>query len=198
MYLTLLKLNHSRITGGWLANPYRIHQRLKMACPDDPRLLFRVDEREMATQILVQTHGLPDWAFAFNDFPVLAGLPEMKVFDPKLQPNLSYAFRLTANPVLTHDGKRIGLIKEEDQQVWLTRRMIKEGAELLRSQAQPYHLQRSSKSTEKDERVQTHLVVRFDGLLVCRDPEKLIAAVSKGIGPAKGYGCGLLSLARAN
>ena len=39
--------------------------------------------------------------------------------------------------------------------------------------------------------------VRFNGLLQVTDPEKLMQAVRNGIGPAKAFGFGLLSLARA-
>lgn len=38
---------------------------------------------------------------------------------------------------------------------------------------------------------------RFDGILQITEAEKFLAALENGIGPAKGYGFGLLSLARA-
>jgi CRISPR system Cascade subunit CasE len=44
----------------------------------------------------------------------------------------------------------------------------------------------------------THHAVRFDGLLVVTDPERLRHALRAGIGSAKGFGFGLLSLARAD
>ena len=37
----------------------------------------------------------------------------------------------------------------------------------------------------------------FDGSLTVTDPEKLRHALSNGIGRAKGYGCGMLTLAPA-
>ena len=37
--------------------------------------------------------------------------------------------------------------------------------------------------------------VRFDGVLAVTDPDALTGAVRQGIGPAKGFGFGLLSLA---
>lgn len=197
MYLTRLTISPSRIAQGWLANPYRIHQRLKMACPSTLRILFRVEELEPNSIILVQTLELPDWAAAFNGFPVLVGLPEMKTFDPLMKERQIFSFRLLANPTVKKDGSRIGLMKDEDQQAWLVRHLAAGGADLLRIQTQPYHIQRSNKSAEKDHSTQTHLVVQFDGLLVCRDPQKLEKALSSGIGSAKGYGCGMLSLAKA-
>lgn len=134
MYLTRLTFNQSRLTLNWLANPYRVHQRLRLACSDEPRLLFRIEEGDPFTTILVQTHNLPYWAAAFNSFSVLAGLPEMKTFDPQPVTGQVYAFRLIANPTVKRDGDRIGLGKEEEQQSWLVRKLAEGGAELLRCQ----------------------------------------------------------------
>ena len=43
----------------------------------------------------------------------------------------------------------------------------------------------------------TLLAVRFDGVLQVTDPDQLVEAVRHGIGSAKGFGFGLLSLAPA-
>lgn len=196
LYLSRLTMNQGRMALGWLSNPYRIHQRLKMACPEDLRLLFRVEEADPATRILVQTHTLPDWATAFNQFPVLQGLPEMKTFDPQLVPGQQYTFRLVANPTVKREGKRIGWIKEEDQIDWLARHLKTAGSELVGCRTQQCRVQHSKKTDDNGNAI-LHLLVQFDGLLVCRDAEKLIAALGQGIGSAKGFGCGLLSLARA-
>ena len=197
MYLSRLTIQPARVALGWLSNPYRIHQRLMMACAQEPRLLFRLEEEEAVPRILVQTHLLPDWAAAFNAFPILSGLPEIKTFDPQLAEGGLYAFRLLANPTAKRGGARLGLGREEEQSAWLTRRLADAGADVLRCAAQPYRVQRSAKSAGAEGDGQTHLVVPFDGLLVCRDPARLRQALGAGIGPAKGYGCGLLSLARA-
>ena len=196
MYLSRLKINEGRIAQGWLSNPYRIHQRLKIACSGDPRMLFRLEEGGASGCILVQTHNLPDWAAAFNEFPVLAGLPEVKEFHPLPGVGQRYAFRLAANPTVKRDGRRVGLLRQDEQQAWLERHLADAGAELLRLQIQPYRVQRSGKGEEKGQAGQVHLVVTFEGLLLCRDAPRLGAALAAGVGPAKGYGCGLLSLAR--
>jgi CRISPR-associated protein Cas6/Cse3/CasE subtype I-E len=41
------------------------------------------------------------------------------------------------------------------------------------------------------------IAVQFDGLLEVEDPERFMAAIHQGIGPGKGFGFGLLSLALA-
>lgn len=42
----------------------------------------------------------------------------------------------------------------------------------------------------------THLGVQFDGLLQVVDPARLLETIRDGVGSAKGFGYGLLSVAR--
>src|SRR5574340_784690 len=98
MYLSRLQLNTTRIATLWASNPYRVHQRLMMACDGDPRLLFRIEDTpEGGAQVLVQSHVEPNWTFAFGDFDVLRRPPEHKPFDLPLQAGRLYHFRLLAN-----------------------------------------------------------------------------------------------------
>ena len=197
MYLSRLQLNTSRIATLWASNPYRVHQRLMMACDHDPRLLFRIEDTspEGGTQVLVQSHVEPNWQLAFDDFDVLRCPPEHKAFDLHLQAGRHYRFRLLANPTVKRNGNRLGLFKEEDQHAWLTRKIEDAGATLMGSIAAPRGLQKSDKNPAKDEHVATHFAVLFEGVLQAQDPERLEQVVESGIGAAKGYGFGLLSLA---
>jgi len=198
MILSRLRLNDSRRARLWASNPYRVHQRLMMACEGDPRVLFRVEDdaqdsrRAETLLILVQTSLAPDWHTAFGAFPVLAHEPEWKRFEPNLQPGTSYRFRLLANPVVCRNGQRLGLLREAEQRAWLDGKLGAAGAEVLSVEVRDCGLRRS----RKGDTVQTHQSVRFEGGLHCRDPERLLNAIRRGIGPAKGYGYGLLSLAR--
>jgi len=206
MYLSRLTLNHSRTAIQWLSNPYRVHQRLKMACDHDPRLLFRIEESDRGVQILVQSVNAPDWQKAFGDFPVLAVHPESKPFTLALQAGKQYRFRLLANPTVKQsvekDGEgprktRHGLTKEADQAAWLRRKLEAAGAEVLTCQAAPRGRQVSRKSSTSAQGQQTHLAVLFEGQLLAKDPALLETALAQGIGSAKGYGFGLLSLGPA-
>jgi CRISPR system Cascade subunit CasE len=205
MYLSRLTLNHSRMAGLWAANPYRVHQRLLMACEGDPRLLFRIEAGEHGTLILVQSQQEPSWPAAFDGFAVLATPPEYKPFEPKLIPGRVYRFRLLANPTHKQTGEkngekhktRQGYLKEEEQLAWLRRKLQAAGADLLEATALNQGLQSSKKGPTHPEGEQVHLAVLFDGLLRVQDDAALITALQSGIGPAKGYGFGLLSLALA-
>jgi CRISPR system Cascade subunit CasE len=196
MFLARLQLNRNRTAVNWTANPYRVHQRLKMAYEGDPRLLFRIEETSAGIHILVQSHARPDWTAAFANFPVLRCPPEYKPFGPQLATGRRYRFRLRVNPTVKRNGKRWGLVREEDQQAWLSRKLAAAGAELLGYRVAARERQNSRKNPAKDSGIQTHFAVLFEGVLKVTDPVQLKAALEQGIGPAKGYGFGLLSLAR--
>lgn len=206
LFLSRLTLNRSRLAFQWLSNPYRVHQRLMMACDGDPRLLFRVEESDEVIRILVQSHVQPQWATAFADLPVLLGTPETKSFEVQFQAGRQYRFRLLANPTAKRTAQkgdderhkfRIGLFKETDQRAWLERKLQAAGAELVDYIIIPRRSQYSRKGTAKNEGEQTHLAVLFEGVLIAKDPALLRQALENGLGSAKGFGFGLLSLAPA-
>jgi len=196
MYLARITINRSRIALGWLSNPYRVHQRLRMAYPTDGRLLFRIEENDQKAVILVQSETAPDWQAAFADFDVLAGEPEVKAFELNLVPGGLYRFRLLANPTVTRGGKRLGLLNQEEQRAWLERQFEKSGVQLLGYQVKNKGLQHSRKNPAKEGGYQTHLSVLYEGVLKILDQAALAQVLRSGIGHAKGYGFGLLSLAR--
>ncbi len=168
--------------------------------PQDERVLFRL-ETERASGVLtllVQSITRPDWSWLDPEDGYLLDLgrelnPWIKSFDSDFQAGQPLAFRLRANPTVKRDGKRHGLFREEDQVAWLERKAAAGGFELaaVRSQqvdelqgytAQRHHLKM--------------LAVQFDGLLRVTDPEAFIDTLQRGIGPGKGLGFGLLSVAR--
>ncbi len=204
MYLSRMTLNQSRLAMNWVSNPYRVHQRLMMASDKDPRLLFRIEDQQTPIRILAQTWREPDWSAAFKSFDVLSMTVECKLFNPLLATGAAYHFRLLANPTIKkshpgdEQGKRIGLLKDEDQLAWLSRKLNTAGAQILTCQVNRNEMQHLEKNPRKDDATLTHLSVLFEGVLIVQDPPQLVASIKKGIGPAKGFGFGLLSLARAD
>lgn len=202
MFLARLQLNQNRMATLWVSNPYRVHQRLRMAYPTESRLLFRIEELPNGTtQILAQSHSAPDWS-VFSDFPVLRQPPEHKLVEWALTVGKVYRFRLLANPTRkthTPEGKamRLSLFKSDEQKAWLQRKFQDAGAEVINHTAAPRGLQQSRKNPQKDENNQTHFAVLFEGMVRVSDVEKFKMVLKQGIGSAKGYGFGLLSLAPA-
>jgi len=195
MYLSKITLNNSFVAKKWASNPYRIHQRICMACDHDPRVLFRMEQVNGAVVILVQSHNKPEWEKTFADLRILAQVVEYKTFELHLQPGMILRFKLAANPTVKREGKRQGLLKEEDQLAWLERKFTAVGARLQACRVLDSSYQRSRRTDQESEQV--HWLVLYEGLLEVTDPQKMEAAVAEGIGSAKGFGCGLLSLARA-
>lgn len=133
------------------------------------------------------------------------------------------SFRLRANPTkrCKADGRRIGLTSEEDQLAWLHRKANDEkqpsGFRLHSAVViaeEPPVARRSPKGVKADDEVSsldseantsnaavavrkmTHLAVRFEGVLQVVDPVAFQQTLRRGIGSAKGFGFGLLSIAR--
>lgn len=204
MYLSRLTLNQGRLAMNWVANPYRVHQRLMIACDKDPRVLFRIESQQTPIRILVQSWQEPDWLVVFASFDVLGMPVECKPFNPNFTPGAAYHFRILANPTVKkshpgdEQGKRIGLHKDENQIAWINRKLNSAGAQILTCHVNMNEMLRLEKGPSKDTAPLTHLAVLFEGILVVQDPPELVEAIKRGIGPAKGFGFGLLSLARAD
>jgi CRISPR system Cascade subunit CasE len=111
---------------------------------------------------------------------------------------------LTGNPVKTiKDGKgrrnvkdevkacRVPLVTEEQQLEWLHRKLQTTahiGAASVHA-IRPLYFRKGGRAGKI-------VAVTFDGVLEVVEPELFWLQVKAGIGPAKGFGCGLLSLAR--
>lgn len=106
----------------------------------------------------------------------------------------TYRFRLMANPTVTRLGKRYGLMDEVTQLEWLKRQGARHGFAVKAGVVSASDLLESKRKPGNNITVQQ---VCFDGMLEVREPSDVRKALLDGIGPAKAFGCGLLSLARA-
>ncbi len=210
MYLTRLILNpRNRRVRKEIADPYQMHRSVMRAFPDDlssdqERVLFRLETpRGGPPVLLVQSHTEPDWSWLASDDGARGYLmvaedpnPHVKSFGLDLEPSQILAFRLRANPTVKRNGKRLGLYREEEQLEWVARKAKQSGLRLVsvrtsKEKVMDWVAHRGSR--EENLRL---LSVQFDGLLEVGDPARLRQAVEKGIGSGKGFGFGLLSLAR--
>ncbi|QXD16413.1 type I-E CRISPR-associated protein Cas6/Cse3/CasE [Rhodocaloribacter litoris] len=221
MYLSRLFLN-PRNPGARrdAARPYELHRTLLRAlehAPDPERLLFRLEpERGPGVPVvLVQTdHTPPDWGpLMANGYLLRADGP--KAFEPALHAGQRLRFRLVANPTVKKKvpgkkhGARVPLIHDgpnahgyPSYHDWLRRRAEQAGFEVLAVQDAPFRTAPKRRKREVPattyEKTQIPLFgVRFDGVLRVTDPARLAEALRRGIGPAKAFGFGLLSLAPA-
>jgi CRISPR system Cascade subunit CasE len=144
----------------------------------------------------------------------------------KLQDGQVLSFRLRANPTkrIAKDndamkGKRVGLSREDDQIAWLIRKGqerekgVPGGFALLTKEVKdargevrlvpcvntyPAGEQTGRKRDAMRELATTHLAVVFEGLLRVTDANAFQETLIRGIGSAKAFGFGLLSVVRAS
>ncbi|NTW42464.1 MAG: type I-E CRISPR-associated protein Cas6/Cse3/CasE [Cellulomonadaceae bacterium] len=185
---------------------------------DAPRVLWRLDvEPDARTYLYVVSPDRPDFAHLAEQ----AGWPSTergtsKEYGPlldRLQPGQRWAFRLTANPtqyLVPEQGgraRRVAHVSVPHQEKWLTERAESVGfriaattlagsdgdldAPILRVTRRTTH-QFARRGADKPV---TLAVAQFDGVLEVTDADALRRALGTGIGPAKAYGCGLLTLA---
>jgi len=228
MYLSRLILNpRSRQVQHELADPYELHRTVSRAFPDGvfkaerteenaTNILFRVDlhPRTRIPTLLVQSRQYPSWDFLStekkdyllgeNDLPLNVENPAIKEMNLQLHEGQVLSFRLRANPTVKKDregkkqGRRVGLIREEDQQKWLERKLESAGAALVSVNIVNEQFIRGKLFIEKErEKRMNFLSVQFDGILQVKKPDELASTIFTGFGSAKGLGFGLLSLARA-
>jgi CRISPR system Cascade subunit CasE len=209
MYLSRLILNpRSRRAQKEIANPYEMHRSVMRAFPDDlqadsERVLFRLESHRRAGSftLLVQSWMSPDWSWLTEPsargylLPVSEPNPAVKSFELALVTGQTLAFRLRANPTVKRDGKRHGLFRLEEQREWLMRKASQGGFRVLSTQIVNASDAEGWIRCDDQRRKLKLFAVRFDGFLRVKKPEQLRETVRQGVGPGKGLGFGLLSLA---
>ncbi len=183
------------------------------------------DENRGLATVYVQSIVKPDWAFLYpGDYLLHEPEPPKdlaRAYD-RLRAEQLLRFRLRANPTRriarpTNDdesmkGKRVALLREDERGAWLARK----GRERLKGCPGGFDFlmqdvfERDGQRRQipcvgiRDEGPQrgrrngdtlTHSAVRFDGILRITDADAFRATLARGIGPAKAFGFGLLSVA---
>ncbi|MGW7529819.1 type I-E CRISPR-associated protein Cas6/Cse3/CasE [Streptomyces sp. NPDC054783] len=216
--LTRIRLNpHSPRARHDLKDTLSLHRRITLLTPDDlgdhPRqkagLLFRLEEATDHTPptLLIQSHQPPD----LTRLPDTYGTAETRDLTPMFQaliPGRRVRYRIIANPTRrltgpnptgSKHGKLIALYGD-DALTWWQQRAHQAGLTLITTDATPVRTAcarppRTDDNRSDGERV--YALTRFDGLATISNPERLTDAVLNGIGRAKSYGAGLLTLAPA-
>jgi len=198
-------LNKILINGNACRNPYEIHQVLWKLFPEDVDanrdFLFRVTHGDRNhAEILMQSFRVPERSS--NTAQIIAH----KEYNPILSSGQRLRFLLIANPIKTindeagrknSDGEvkkcRVPLIREDDQRSWIERK-LQNAASFEKLVIDPVFPLRFRKN--KENRAGKIQPISFQGILKVSEPESMMALVQAGIGPAKAFGCGLLSLAK--
>ncbi len=209
MYLSKLLLDPaSRQVQSELSNRYELHRTLTAQFPSEKRsdinLLYRLEIPDQQIYqpitLLVQTSSEPDWS-ELARLGLLIDSPQVKNFDPDLPTGATYFFRLLANPTMRKkqaDGnsKRIGLYSTEAQHDWLQRKAQQGGFRVESFNLLDMGMLESIKRKNDHIHKIKQLAVQFDGILNVIDPDLIKHALVHGVGSAKSFGFGLLSLAK--
>lgn len=188
---------------------------------DQPRVLWRLDtDQPYRPVVLAVTPTRPDYlhlaeqaGWPASEAPFLTR--DYRPLLDRLTAGQRYTFRLTANathsvrgggqpdapdaPAERQRGKRMGHVTQMQQLGWLLERAPRLGIRLppLAGSGQPdvTVTGRSREAFRHDQGRVTLAVATFEGRLQITDPVQLRQALTRGVGPAKAYGCGLLTLA---
>jgi CRISPR system Cascade subunit CasE len=203
-----------------LADPYQLHSTLCRAfcepdkkCPEG-EILWRLEPEADSSgfpRILVQSRGLPDWTrigvqgWLASADPAIDLQKRLKL--DSLGGGQRFRFRLRANPCFTRNGKRLGLLRLEEQEKWIERKGEQHGFALPQlmsfdlselthgridvrvSQGQMIH---GKQHAGNEIRIYS---VLYDGILAVTDTLRFKAALRSGIGHGKVIGLGLFSVA---
>jgi len=192
VFLSKLVLDvRSRAVRRDLGNPYELHRTLSRVLEDqEGRILWRVETPQHGPPlVLVQSPEAPEWRGLERE-RYLRTPGEVKGFTPRFGAGQRFYFRLRANTVVTRQGKRSGL-PDEAKGVWLARKAELGGFKLLGGRVLESGVVRARRGGTKV----TLSVATFEGGLEVVEEERFTQALVGGIGPAKAFGMGLLSLA---
>jgi CRISPR system Cascade subunit CasE len=208
-----------------LGSPQAMHAAVLHSFPqtgdERGRVLWRVDRDQRATWLYVVSGPRPDFAHIVEQ----AGWATIQTgWDVRSYQSLlgsltdgqTWGFRLTANPArstrragrqtgappsgATEEptrSKRYGHVTVDQQLDWFAQRTTGWGFSVPERDGAPDVLVRDRRTErfQRDGRTVTISKATFDGALTVVDPDALRHALVAGLGPAKGYGCGLLTLA---
>jgi CRISPR system Cascade subunit CasE len=219
MYLSRFDVNTARRAArDLLASPHKLHGAVQAAFPpgqadagEAGRVLWRLDTYpHQVTLYLVSPHR-PDLTHLVESvgWPATHGW-DTREYTPlldRLRVGDRWAFRLTANPVRSArkndtatDTQRLGHTTVTQQTRWLLDRAERNGFTITPTAGGEPDVAIQGRRIWKFPR-QNHTVTIstavFEGQLQITDVDALRRSLTCGIGPAKGYGCGLLTLAPA-
>lgn len=201
-----------------LADPYQLHATLCRAFSENNKkcsneFLWRLEpetDRAGRPRILLQSRAHADWQrVGVNGWLSDVG-PPIDLMDRLkldfLRAGQRFRFRLRANPSVTRSGKRLGLLKTEQQELWIARKGALHGFSLPQL---PSFDSSTSTSVRIDVRISQERMLRgiqhggngislysvlYDGILTVTDPDVFRNTLQIGIGHGKVLGLGLLSV----
>lgn len=204
-YVTQVTLDLASAVRHGLRDNYDWHQAVWKAFPGrdgEPRdFLTRLDQRREGFRLLIVSPARPvrpEWCPADENSWKTKPIPETHFT------RAQYAFQLCANPTrkvskqradgsLTKNGRRVPLNKREELVEWITRKGVQGGFAVDETTLRTFA--RGREYFNKKSQSGLHSAVEFQGVLTVSDPAKFHETFTRGVGPAKAFGFGLLVIA---
>jgi CRISPR system Cascade subunit CasE len=210
MYLSRIELDtQNRGTMRALASPQVMHAAIENCFPDKPggpdRKLWRTDHLDGKLYLLLLSPQVPNFEGFAKQFCGEGWLRETKSYDgllSRIQAGQRWRFRLRANPVhsiiedKTATGKRgkvMAHVTTQRQKEWLFKKAPVCGFALDEDGYKVVHSEQIR--FKRNDKFVTLGVATFEGTLQVAQPELFAHKLTEGIGRAKAYGCGLLTIA---
>ena len=213
MYLSRIALNPKRReTMQALSMPSLMHGAVEQSfIGARQRNLWRVDWLRENCFLLVLSSEKPDFSNLVKQFGYMANEKQWETRDYKpllenLQEGDTWNFRLMANPIQSSfkekneesgRGKVHAHVTQDQQRQWLIKKSEKCGFKLKEVNFDVTNIQ--WKKFLKSRKGAKEVIIKtatFEGLLTITNLELFVASLTTGIGRAKAYGCGLLTIAR--
>lgn len=221
MYISRAKLNlkHVQDSSFWqiINNNYHLHSFVWSLFEDMPNanrdFLYRQDEIKGVPVFYIVSKRKPEVQNESFDL-------EYKIYEPKLNFGQNLSFVLRANPIVSkreesgkqhrHDvvmDEKYRLKKEgtaRNEYPPISEIVQQKGVEWLKRKAETYGFELKDEQVRADGYITRNYykpkgehkislsTIDFTGLLTVTNPELFKQALFEGIGPAKGFGCGLL------
>lgn len=225
MYLTRIPVDICRRKGlEFAGSPYRIHAAVESSFAtgaprtcDGGRILWRLDDpigRADCLWLYILSPSEPDCEVIVDQSGLPVGSePETKAYGDVLasiSEGQCWQFRLKANPVrkvlvdkgrVPREGVRgtvQGHVTEAQQRAWLLDRAAAHGFEVMGSTSGAEALAVSHRRRERFKRdggTVTLVTAQYDGVLKVTDVRSFRKTLGFGMGRAKGFGCGLMTIA---
>lgn len=202
-----------------LSDPYQLHSTLCRAfCETDRKcpkgeFLWRLEpetDPSGCPRVLVQSRTSPSWASIGVKGWLAKADPAINLRDrlklDSLKAGQRFRFRLRANPCVTRNGKRLGLLRLKEQETWIERKARLHGFSLAKLATFDFS---ETSQGRVDVRISQEQMlggkqhagngirifsVLYDGVLSVTEPDKFKSALQTGIGHGKVMGLGLLSV----
>lgn len=185
---------------------YQLHKIIWELFPDKAdelrSFLFRVESTDQSCQCSILLQSISQPVPLSED---LVQLKEPKKLNFDIKAGNKYKFMLCANPtkkIIDKDGKttnqgkvRVPIIRDDQIVLWLEKQLEHiakiNSVELVGKKVVTFYKNKSG-----NKHIGKIQVITFLGIMTVEEPELLLDKIIKGIGPAKAFGCGLLTLAR--